>query len=100
MWDSEFARNVITRRYGYKSQFCKLTFEAVERGFFIDQNGEKCFVWEDHNRVLAAAKHKASDTRCALHLAKIDTKMRDEVLRFGLNLDLVKHIFCDSWNAT
>lgn len=55
---------VEARRDGYESQLCILASENVKRGFCIDENGEeKCFVWEDDNRVTPSAKNLVSDTR-------------------------------------
>lgn len=112
LWDRAFAGKVMKasiilhnmiveeRRDGYDSQICKLASEAVDRGFFLDENGEeKPFVWQDHNRITATTQNDVSDTRWALHLAKVDERMRDEVLHFALKLDLIEHIWCENGNS-
>lgn len=88
MWDREFAGKVMnasiilhtmiveSKGDGHESQLRKLLSEAVEKRFFINENGaEICFVWQDHTRVIEGTYKFFSDTCWAQNLAKINERI-------------------------
>lgn len=106
-WDRAFAGEVMkaaiilhnmvveARRDGYKSELWSLAEDAVEKGLFLDENGEqKTFTWRTQETV-SRTTTGMDNSRWASHISVTHARMKDEVLHFSLKRDLVEHIWAE-----
>lgn len=81
-----------SRRNDHESKLYKLVQVAVDRGYFIDNNGENKEFNRDTKCGVLRGSFDPSETRLAMYFAKVDSRMKDPVLHHGLKLDLINHI--------
>lgn len=84
---------VEVRRAGYESEPYKLAEVAADRGYILNEKGDKqgskwntqCNVWR--------GSADPSETRRTMHVGKVDSRKKYLVLHHAFTLDLI----CDIW---
>lgn len=84
------------RRSEYDSGLFQEVYKAVERGYFIDSNGEqRPSVCNSCRNPYVALKMPLSDLEWSARLAVLEECITDEVDHYGLKYDLVRPVW---WN--
>lgn len=84
---------VEARRDGYESELYKLVEVAVDRGYFVNKNGENNeFKWNTQCNVLWG-RAGPSGTRWATHVPQVDSRVKGPVLHHVRKLALINHIW-------